>query len=480
MLPTPPAWASLKLRSRASWYSLASVIVIGLVADQALRVGVFGLAASVTFVAAAVVLTFAGRLERVQSRLLIALAGLFAAWFTIRASAWLLWPDLLVSVALMGWAASFAIRGSLSDLGIAELVARTLHALLHALAGIAFVGRPIAEARSRFRAAAPLARGLVIAAPIAVLIGVLLASADPVFASFFTLNFDFGQLTLDAVFVIAGSLWAAGLLRLAASEPVERVNGPAWRLGSIESLVVLAVLDTVFAAFALAQALAAMGSAGETLRSAGVTYADYARSGFFQLLWVSGITLVVLVLFSRITGFASRKKRLAFVILAEAAIALTLLIVLVAFNRLSLYEQAYGLTMLRLYSHIFAAWIAVVFLLFAADLAGIWRRRRWFVGATSATALALLLALNFVNPEAVVVALNTRHAQSAHKIDTQYLTELSSDATPALLNSRDLLDTPLWNQVDATACAGPRSYSPSLPAFNWADAGAAAARRARC
>lgn len=479
-LPSRPAWANLKLRSRASWYSLASVVVIGLVADQALRAGVFGLAASVTFVATAVALMLAGRLERVESRLLIALVCLFAAWFTIRASAWLLWPDLLVSAALMGLAVSFAVRGSLFDLGIAELVARTLHALLHAFAGIAFVGRPIAEARGRFRAAAPLARGLVIAAPIAVLIGALLASADPVFASFFTLNFDFGQLTLDAVFVVAGSLWAAGLLRLAASEPVERVDGPAWRLGTVEGLVVLAVLDTVFAAFALAQVLAATGAAGETLRSAGVTYADYARSGFFQLLWVSGITLVVLVLFSRITGFSSRKNRLAFVILAEAAIALTLLIVLVAFDRLSLYEHAYGCTMLRLYSHIFAAWIAVVFLLFAADLAGLWRRRRWFVGATSATALAVLLALNFVNPEAVVVALSTSHAQSAHKIDAQYLSELSSDATPALLNSRLLLDTPLRDQVDAAACAGRRSYSPSLPAFNWAEAEAAEARLTSC
>ena len=464
-LPSRPAWANLKLRSRASWYSLVSVIAVGLVADQALRVGVFGLAASLTFVTAAVVLILAGRLERTESTLLIALAGMFAVWFTLRASAWLLWPDLLVSAALMGLAASFAVRGSLSDLGIAELAARTLYALLHAFAGFAFVGRPIAEARGRFGAAAPLARGLVIAAPIAVLIGVLLASADPVFASFFTLNFDFGQLTLDAVFVLAGSLWAAGLLRLVASEPVERVDGPAWRLGTVESLVVLAVLDTVFAAFALAQVLAATGSAGETLRSAGVTYADYARSGFFQLLWVSCITLVVLVLFSRITGFSSRKNRLAFVILAEAAIALTLLIVLVAVDRLSLYEQAYGFTMLRLYSHIFAAWIAVVFLLFAADLAGVWRRRRWFVGAMSATALALLLALNFVNPEAMVVALNTSHAQSAHKIDTKYLAELSSDATPALLNSRHLLDSPLRDQVDAAACAGPRSYSPGLPAL---------------
>ena len=50
---------------------------------------------------------------------------------------------------------------------------------------------------------------------------------------------------------------------------------------------------------------------------------------------------------------------------------MTLLIVLVAWMRLSLYEGAYGFTMLRLYSHIFAGWVAVVFVLLAADLAGL-------------------------------------------------------------------------------------------------------------
>lgn len=477
---TLPAWANLRLRHRASWTTLGWVVLVGLLADQALRAGAFGLAASVTFVAAALALLFAGRLDRVEPRFLVAVATIFAVWFTVRASAWLLVPDLLVSAAFMLLAASLAVRGSLLDVGIAELSARAVQALGHLVAGSAFVGRPLIEARVRFKSAAPLARGLIIATPIAAVIAALLASADPVFASFFTLNLDFGRLALDASFVLVGSVWAAGLLRLAAAEAVERVDGPAWRLGTTEGLVVLAVLDAVFAVFALAQLLAATGAAGDALRSAGVTYADYARSGFFQLLWVSGITLVVLVLFSRITGFSGHTGRRAFVILAEAAIVLTLLIVVVAVGRLSLYEEAYGFTMLRLYSHIFAGWIAVVFLLLAADLAGLWQRRRWLVGATATTALALLLALNFVNPEALVVSLNTSHAQSAHKIDAQYLAELSSDATPALLDSRSALAPALRHQVEAAACAGPRTYSATLPAFNLADSEAVAARRASC
>jgi len=136
--------------------------------------------------------------------------------------------------------------------------------------------------------------------------------------------------------------------------------------------------------------------------------------------------------------------------------------------------------MLRLYSHVFAVWVAVVFLLLAGDFLGVWSRRRWFVGATLATAAAVLLGLNFVNPEALVVSLNTSHARTAHKIDGDYLAQLSSDATPALLASRSAIDPALWGQLNQAACAGARTYSPRLGAFNWSDSQAAEARRSGC
>jgi hypothetical protein len=245
-------------------------------------------------------------------------------------------------------------------------------------------------------------------------------------------------------------------------------------------VVVLAVLNTIFAAFAIAQASGASGTGAQTLRAAGTTYADYARSGFFQLLWVAGITLVVLVLFSRVTGFAHRAGRATFLVLAEGAIALTLLIVLVASQRLSLYENAYGFTMLRLYSHVFAGLIAAVFLLLAADLAGLFPRRRWFVGFSAIVALVLLAGLNVANPEALVVGFNVDRANVTHKIDAQYFRELSSDAAPALLSSKPKINPALWPDVMAVACSGPRTYSPYPAAFNWADAEAASVRHQVC
>lgn len=468
-----PHWLNLKLRDKPTWLTLGAALAVGLLADQALRVGTFGVAASLTMALIAVALVFATPMGSLEARMLAGASILFAAWMTLRASPWLLWPDLAMSFALIGSAASVMTRGSLLEMGIAEAAARSVHAFVHGATGAAFAFRPLVRARNRMAVVAPVARGALIAAPIATLVAVLLAAADPVFASFFNLNFDFGRLTLDLTFVAAGSLVAAGLLRLAVAEPLSRVDGPAWRLGTIEGLIVLAVLDAIFAAFAVAQAIAATGAAGDALRAAGVTYADYARSGFFQLLWVAGITAVTLILFSRITSLTERTTKRAFQVLSLVAIGLTLLIVFVAFQRLRVYEEAYGFTMLRLYSHIFAVWIALVFGLLAADCAGLFGQRRWLVGATAVSAIAVLLALNVINPEAIVVSLNTERAQTTHKVDAGYLATLSSDATPALLASGS-------PEITRVACAGPHSYSANPAAFNWSDATAAMTRRARC
>ena len=478
--PAVPGWLKLSLRRQATWWTVASAALIGVLADQALHAGAFGAGAAATVIAGAALLVAAGRIRRTQPLVLAGVASLFGLWLVLRASPWLVWPDLAAGIAILFLAASLSENGSLFDVGSAELSARSIHALAHLVAGVTFVARPVLASRARLSRLAPVARGLLIAAPICALLSVLLASADPVFASFFNLNLDLGDLVVHVTLVGIGGLTMAGLVRLASADSVGRIEGPLWRLGSTEALVVLALLDAVFAAFAIAQVLAATGAAADTLRNAGVTYSDYTRSGFFQLLWAGGITLVVLILFSRITGLSTPEHSVAFLILAEIAVALTLMIVIVAFRRLSLYEDAYGFTMLRLYSHVFAGWMAVVFVLLAADLMGLWRRRRWFVGATVTTALAVLLALNILNPEAAIVALNVSHAQTAHHVDAAYLGGLSSDATPSLIASLPAFDTRLGREVARVACAGARSYSPSVWAFNWSDDQAVAARKAEC
>src|SRR5258708_15004826 len=179
-VPAPlPAWASVKLRGRASWLMLAAVLLIGVVSDQALRTGTFGLAASAAIVLITVALVVVGRVSTLSAKVLAVGGIAFAVWFTLRSSPWLLWPDIAASLILLGLSASFALRGSLADIGVAELAARGVHAALNGLTGSAFVARPLLHARTRLATAAPIPRAPLLATPLCARLGLLLAPPAP-------------------------------------------------------------------------------------------------------------------------------------------------------------------------------------------------------------------------------------------------------------------------------------------------------------
>src|SRR3954468_8297622 len=109
--PAPlPAWAGVKLRGEATWPMLLATVVVGVLADQWLRTGTFGLAATLSLVVAALALILVVR-PRTRSAVILALAAVaFAAWLTVRASPWLLWPDLATAALFLGLSASFTFR----------------------------------------------------------------------------------------------------------------------------------------------------------------------------------------------------------------------------------------------------------------------------------------------------------------------------------------------------------------------------------
>src|SRR5438477_12315240 len=127
-------------------------------------------------------------------------------------------------------------------------------------------------------------------------------------------------------------------------------------------------------------------------------------------------------------------------------------IVVVAHQRLSLYETAYGFTMLRLYSHIFAFWIAIVFALFAVLTLRAEVEGRWFPGAAVVAGLALLFALNIVNAEALVVRFNASQTSASHLLDPDYLAGLSDDAVPDLFKALPRIDPRQQTELRQQLC----------------------------
>jgi hypothetical protein len=478
--------------------ALVAVVAGGVTTDLAIRSGWAGAGgALLVFALAAGLIAFGLGPYRDGTRVswqALALAGcapLFGVWPALRTSPWLLPLDTLAAFGLLGLAAMLARSGSLADLGVSRLSVKVLQAVAATVTAPALVvaalggGKQESPGRdARRKVTLAVLSGLLLSVPVIVVFGALLASADPVFASFFNPGTMLGHATLLAI----GAWIAGGLLRTATIKPAP-VDPPSFHwLGPAEVLVVLAAIDLLFGAFAVAQLVALGDSGRRVLETAGLTWAEYARSGFFQLLAVAAMTVVVLLCLRGWTRSGGRGGRWVS-ILGIITLALTMVMVVVAFRRLGLYIDEFGLTMLRLFSLLFTVWIGVVLVLFALTLAGFPRARQgraWFGPAALGTGLALLLAINVADPETLVVEHNREAAVRIERYDDGYTYQLSDDAVPTVLSTLDKL-TPAERAEALRSvawCQGPVSTFEAShrgwAAWNWSRARAQAARDEAC
>ena len=136
--------------------------------------------------------------------------------------------------------------------------------------------------------------------------------------------------------------------------------------------------------------------------------------------------------------------------LALALVALTFLVVLSAFRRITLYEAAYGYTTQRLWAQAFMAGIGIALALLAFEVRGGLDARRLarHIGVAAALTLAVLV---FWNTDAFIVRRNVTHFGGSPKLDIRYLaTRLSDNALPALVAAR--LDLPADQQQQLDRC----------------------------
>jgi hypothetical protein len=110
---------------------------------------------------------------------------------------------------------------------------------------------------------------------------------------------------------------------------------------------------------------------------------------------------------------------------------LTLIILASAYKRLSLYELAYGFTRLRLYSHVFMIWLALLMIAFMAFPTAY--RTRYFATGLLAFVIGFTATLDLLNPDAFIVRQNVTHMRDVEHLDVDYLGSLSADAIPQLI-----------------------------------------------
>jgi hypothetical protein len=377
----------------------------------------------------------------------------------------------LVLVATAAW--SVAVSGvAVTRRAATAVIWLGTRAALTALVGLAwllaasgsdgfFAGRS-----PQVRRVAPFARGIIIALPVLVGFSILLASADAVFGRALDdalhLPVDLGEVFGRGLFsgiaawLVAGpmalALGAREVVASAAASPDALAdpgrNGrpaegapmtepgvavPRPRVGTTETFVVLVAVDVLFAAFAVVQVLFLFGGA-DTLAAIGMTYSEYARQGYFQLVGVVALAGLLLLGAHEVIG-----RTRAFVVAATALLALTALILGSAALRLALYQGAYGWTELRFFVGASIAWLALC-LGFAVALL-LRDRMRWLPHALAMSAVGVTLAVSAIGPQAFVMHQNVARVLDPSLVapggsaglDIDYGLSLGDDAIPELV-----------------------------------------------
>jgi hypothetical protein len=204
-------------------------------------------------------------------------------------------------------------------------------------------------------------------------------------------------------------------------------------LGVVEVGVVLGLLNALFLSFVVVQLRYFFGGSEVVLSSADMTYAEYARRGFFELVWVAALVLPLLLGVHWMLRKENPAHERLFRALSGGLLLMLFVIMTSAVGRMRLYQSEYGQTELRFYVTAFMGWLAVVFVWFALTvLRG--ERERFACGALVA-AVAIVGSLHFVNPNALIVRTNAALARERRVFDAPYASSLGADAVPALLEA---------------------------------------------
>ncbi|MGI9606316.1 MAG: DUF4153 domain-containing protein [Acidimicrobiales bacterium] len=460
----PPLVADRGETPIVSGVELAGLIAAGVLLEVSMRSGLDNVAATAGVLLFVVVMVLARRLEQVQARTLVLGAAALAPWLMIRSSAGLTAATITAILLLFILAAGISRVGDLTNLRTRVLALHLLSQSFEWIYGLRMVRR-FARRSSGSTQWGALVRGIAIAAPVVLTFGILLASADDVFAQLLQVGNGpslFGH-------VVLALLVSIGLLGI-VSRAAHRTDGPvasgfSRSLSAIEVRVVLGSVAALFSAFVATQVTIALGGAKTVLETEGLTQAEHARQGFFQLLWVAALSLALIGVIRAVRRGGSAIAATSegegsktgssgadgFTVLAVIVLLLTLVITAVSIQRLVHYVDAFGLTPLRLWSLASAGGIGVVIGAYVLSVVGVRSDRAWFPGFLVAFGAIFVFGMNVANPDALVADYNLNNPGEV-PVDTLKLASLSDDAIPAAYQSLSQLDGDAQTVFRAELC----------------------------
>ncbi|MCC6604465.1 MAG: DUF4173 domain-containing protein [Anaerolineae bacterium] len=381
--------------------------------------------------------------------------GFFASMAMLRTNSTLTTLNVLAVLCLLAYLAFFYAAGrveNLNLLGYALLPLRVFGGSLALSAPV--IGPTVQEMKQSGngrRRLLPLLRGLLLALPVLLVFTYLLSSADLIFADYvadlFSLDiFDrVAEWIWRGTIIVLLSVLLAGGLALALTRRAEDEEQSALErglaqlpghlaIGFIETTTILVLVNMLFAAFVSIQFTYLFGGAAN-VTEAGYTFADYARRGFFELLTVAILTMLLVLGLNWLARRENKGQIRLFNGLGSVLVGLVLVMLVSAWRRMALYEAAFGYTELRLIVYVCMAWLAVTLVWFWLTL---WLRPdRFAIGALLAV-MGFVATLNLINPDAFIARQNLDRYGRSGDLDVAYLASLSDDAVPQLVRGLNL------------------------------------------
>lgn len=284
-------------------------------------------------------------------------------------------------------------------------------------------------------------RGLLIVAPLLAVFTFLFSAADANFERYTLALGDLISVELPqhVLSIALMSAFSAGLLLCTMPElsNQSRLQSPLLQhrvnflrsLGDEEIAVIMGSLALLFLVFVLLQFGYLFGGRETIEQVDGLTLAAYARRGFFELIAVSLLTLVVLLWIS-----STQCSQRIFRPMAVVLVVCVLFILASAAQRLYLYSESFGLTLSRVLAAAIMLWLAGNLVSFIVTL--LRSGGTGFAFGMFASGIATVILLGLANPAAIVARVNLSKAIASSQeqsIDIGYLTRLGADAVPLLL-----------------------------------------------
>jgi hypothetical protein len=395
------------------------------------------------------------RLSRRTSLLLFPIAFLAVMTF-LRLEPMTVILSVLMTLFLMGTFAITYLGGKWSRYGLLDYFAGYLSLIGSMIArplGFAAEVKPEQPSLGGKRSSRiwPILRGIVIALPVIAIFASLLSAADPIFENRFQefidlFNIDnLPEYIFRLVYILVFAYAIAGIYLHAAQksgEELQQKTVVSSFLGFTESTIVLGSVLILFSVFVVIQFQYFFGGHAN-ISIEGYTFSEYARKGFGELVAVAFFSLLMLLGLGAITRRETDTQRRTFSILGVVLVSLVIVMLISAFQRLVLYEFAYGFSRLRTYTHVFMIWLGLL-LVTVVVLEGLRNERA--IGLTMIlAALGFVVSLGVMNVDGFIVRQNINRelsgsadnslTQGRPDLDAQYFLDLSDDAVPALVDA---------------------------------------------